>query len=81
MNTIRTTISLEENLHRYLLTRAFNSGKTLSQIVNEKLKNSNFNPSQTQLVKNELAFFARLGQKAGKTDWVKMVRRERDRNK
>ena len=81
MKKVRTTISLEENLHRQLMTEAFNTNKSLSQIINIKLKNKNFTCEAQIDINKDFALFDRLAKKAGKTDWTKLIREERDRDK
>ncbi|MBI2611819.1 hypothetical protein HYW54_03685 [Candidatus Gottesmanbacteria bacterium] len=82
MNTVRTTISLDKNLHRQLLTQAFSMGKSLSQVIDMRLRNINSGKSVRKAKSNsDLALFARLAKKADKTDWTKLVREERDRNR
>jgi len=78
MNTVRTTVSLDENLHRQLMAQAFSMGKSFSEVINLKLKNANFGIKRTTAAE-DLAFFRKLGKKTGKTDWTKLIREERDR--
>lgn len=83
MNQIRTTISLDEDLHKQLSMAAVNMGATLSDLVNWRLTNKNFGQNQTQVqaaIVSDLDFFATISKKVGKTNWGKLVREERDRD-
>ncbi len=83
MSQVRTTISLDEDLHKQLSLSAINMGATLSDLVNWRLTNKNFGQDKTQVqaaIASDLDFFATLAKKAGKTNWVKLVREERDRD-
>jgi len=57
---------------------------SLSKLVNLKLTNKHTGQDiqsvQTRLA-SDLAFFQKLAKKAGKTDWAKQVRKERDRDR
>lgn len=67
-------------MHHQLSTLAFNQKKSLSEVINSKLKNANYGSLKSNVsTKQGLALFAKLGKKAGKTDWTKLVREERDR--
>ena len=58
-------------------------GATLSDLVNWRLTNKNFGQNQTQAqaaIASDLDFFASLSKKAGKTNWAKIVREERNRD-
>ena len=83
MNQIRTTISFDEDLHKQLSLSAISIGTTLSDLINRRLTNKNFGQNTTQIQKSlasDLDFFATLGDKMGKTNWVKLVREERNRD-
>ncbi len=83
MGQIRTTISLDEDLHKQLSLSAVSMGATLSNIVNWRLANRNFGQNQAQVqavITSDLDFFAALSKKIGKTNWAKLIREERDRD-
>lgn len=81
MNTVRTTVSLEKTLHHQLLTQAYTLGLSFNQVVNMKLANKNFGAAEEKTVNDTfgLALFSRLAKKLKKTDWVKLVREDRDK--
>lgn len=83
MNTVRTTVVFDENLYRQLSLLASAMGLSFSHLVNKKLSNinvgTNFGLIQKQMA-NDLTFFRKLGKKAGKTDWAKIIREERNRD-
>ena len=84
MNQVRTTISLDAQLHKQLLLQAVSLGVTFSELVNTKLVNKNTGLSQKAIgdsVNADMAFFKTFGRKMGRTNWVKAVRKERDRDK
>lgn len=83
MNQVRTTISLDEDLHKQLSLTAISMGTTLSDLVNWRLANKNFGQNTNQIqsaINSDLDFFATLAKKAGKTNWVKLIREERNRD-
>lgn len=83
MNTVRTTVVFDEDLHKHLSMQATALGVTFSDLVNKKLANPNVvankNIIKTQ-INDDLAFFHKLGKKMRKTDWAKVIREERDRD-
>ncbi|MEK9143106.1 MAG: hypothetical protein AAB481_00540 [Patescibacteria group bacterium] len=84
MNTVRTTIVFDETLYRQLAVQAAVMGVGLSELVNKKLVNKNIggdSASSAATIASNLSFFRALGKKAGKTDWVTLVRDERDRDR
>lgn len=83
MNTIRTTVVFDQDLHRQLSLLASALGMSFSDLVNRKLSNANAGVSTSLAQKqmaDDMAFFKRLGKKAGKTDWAKLIREDRDRD-
>lgn len=83
MSQIRTTISFDEDLHKQLSLVAVGLGASLSDVVNWRLTNKNYGQSTTQVqatINSDLDFFSTLAKKAGKTNWTKLVREERDRD-
>lgn len=83
MNTVRTTIAFDPGLHQQLALQAVSLGISLSDLVNKKLANGNVGISRDALQKqiaDDLAFFQSFGKKMGKIDWVKALRKERDRD-
>lgn len=84
MNTIRTTIVLDTTLHRQLSIQAAMLGVGLSDLINNKLANKNVgSPSEStaNILSKNVSLFRILGKKAVKTDWVKLVREERERDR
>lgn len=58
-------------------------GVGLSELVNLRLQNVNVGQTNRQAdekINSDVAFFRLLGKKFGKTDWVKAIREERDRD-
>ena len=83
MSMIRTTISLQEDLHKKLMFEAVNNRKSLSAIINERLTNRRAGLSDRAVdeeIKEARAFFHKIGKMIGKTDWKKVIREERDRD-
>ena len=83
MSMIRTTISLQEDLHKKLMFEAVNNRKSLSAIINERLTNRRAGLSDRAVdeeIKEARAFFDKIGKMIGKTDWKKVIREERDRD-
>jgi len=78
MNTIRTTISIDENLHRQLVLQAFNSGVSFNQLVNSKLTDKKLEEKSS--LESDVAFFRKLGKKTGKINWVKLIREQREKD-
>lgn len=58
MQTIRTTISLPETLHTFLVSEAEQEGKTLSELVTNKIM-----AKEVKKRKKALAEFRNLGKK------------------
>lgn len=59
-------------------------GVGLSELINRKLVNKHVGDdtdSQAATIARNLSFFRALGKKAGKTNWAKLVREERDRDR
>lgn len=83
MNQVRTTVTLPSDTHEYLMTMSFKQKKTLGELIDGFVKNKNF-LSDKQDIEKRLAdfraFCVKLGKKAGKTDWTKLVREERNRD-
>ena len=83
MNTVRTTISLEADLHRQVLAQANNLGLSMSEVVNKRLMNPNFGKSRAQIeekIAEDRRFFRQLSHKGRKVDLVKALREYRDRD-
>lgn len=83
MSQIRTTVSLDANLHQALMSQAVTSGMSLSTLVNKRLANQNAGVRSDVIKKqiaDDLKFFKKLGKKMGETDWAKVIREERDRD-
>lgn len=83
MNSVRTTIVFDQDLHRQLSLQAVGMGVSLSDLVNKKLLNNNVGANKSLIkdqINADLAFFKSFGRKMGKVDWVKAVREERDRD-
>lgn len=83
MNQVRTTITLPSDTHELLMMQSFAKKKTLGELIDGLVKNRNFLTDKRDVEKQMRefrAFCARLGKKVGKTDWVKVVREERDRD-
>ena len=83
MNKIRTTVSFDQDLHRQLSLQAASLNLSLSDLINRKISNKNYaktGPSQNQ-IDADLAFFQKLAKKMGQTNWVSLVRKERERDK
>lgn len=79
MNVIRTTVTLDKTVHQQLSAYALSMGTSLSDVINKKLKNNNF--LRTQDAGDDASgTFSRLAKKAGKTDWIKLVHKERHRD-
>lgn len=84
MNSVRTTVSFDETLHRQLLMQALNMGVSLSELINIKLANKNVGSDKSTLeakINSDVGVFKRLAKKFGKTDWATVVRKERDRDR
>lgn len=59
-------------------------GVGLSDLVNKKLANQNVGVSAgsaAEKIARNLSLFRSLAKKTGKTDWVRLVREERDRDR
>lgn len=84
MNKIRTTIVFDEALYRQLSVQAAVMGVGLSELVNKKLVNRHIGADsdvKANLLAKQRAVFRALGKKYGRTDWAKLVREERDRDR
>ncbi|MBI3956172.1 hypothetical protein HY339_02855 [Candidatus Gottesmanbacteria bacterium] len=84
MNTVRTTVVFDAMLYRQLSVQAAVMGLGLSELVNQKLANANVGSasvSTEEKIAKNLTFFRALGKKMGKTNWAKLVREERDRDR
>jgi hypothetical protein len=82
MNTFRTTVNFDYDLHRQLRLQAASQGVSFSNLVNNMLSNKNLGQKNNaaRSFEEDLTFFRKLAKKYGKVDWVKAVRDERDRD-
>lgn len=83
MQTIRTTISLPEDLYEELRLLAFEEKKSLNKLLVERVtakKKKNATLSIDEQIKQDLAFFAKVAKSGIQIDAVKAVREERDRD-
>ncbi|MEK7577757.1 MAG: hypothetical protein AAB492_04045 [Patescibacteria group bacterium] len=83
MNLVRTTITIPSDTHEFLMLQSFSKKKTLGELVDGLVKNNNYLKSDDEVEKNLIAFrnlCKKMAKKAGKTDWMKLIREERDRD-
>ena len=83
MPMIRTTISLQGDVHKKLMLEAVNKRKSLSAVINDRLTNRRAGLSDRaveQEIKETRAFFNKIGKMVGKADWANVIREERDRD-
>ena len=84
MKTIRTTITLPEDLHEKLRQKAFQYKKSFNEVVvgqlREKPEKEYFAKSTEQRVHDTLVFFNEVSRMGKKIDVVKAIREDRDRD-
>ena len=81
MNQVRTTVSLPDDTHTYLMQLAFQNKKTLGELIDGLVRYRNFLADKSEVEKQIVEFqtFCRKLAKKGRTvDFVKAIREERD---
>ncbi len=82
MNQVRTTITLPDETHRYLMALSFQNKKTLGELVDLMVKNRNILTDKDQTerkIDDFRALCRKLAKKGKKIDPVGALREERDR--
>ena len=81
MNYVRTTITIPDDTHEFLMMQSFAKKKTLGELVDGLVKNNNYLKSDAEIEKTLAEFrkfCARLSKKGKKIDFVRVIREERD---
>ncbi len=79
MKTIRTTVTLPEDVYDMIRIKAAQEQKTFGEIIIDFVKQKNVDSIQKR-VEQDFAFFQKLARKSPKIDMVKALREDRDRD-
>lgn len=85
MNTVRTTITLPEDMHRQLMLMAMNKKMSFNDVVKKKLMSREVSEDELEeQIEKDLAELRRIGRKikrkVGNVDVARIIREERDRD-